>query len=143
MYRHVTTLLFGFLWLLPASADELVYEPINPAFGGLPDNGIWLLDKAQAQNDFERDSAARAFEEQSALDRFNDLLERAILSRLASEVTGNLFTEEGALQPGTSIETADFIIEIVDLGDGTLEIVTTDKLTGDSTSFVLASTLNL
>jgi curli production assembly/transport component CsgF len=31
------------------SASQLVYKPINPAFGGDPQNGNWLLSQASAQ----------------------------------------------------------------------------------------------
>ena len=31
-------------------ATELVYEPINPSFGGNPLNGSFLLSKANSQN---------------------------------------------------------------------------------------------
>ena len=47
------------LWLLGlgscglVQATELVYTPINPSFGGNPLNGTWLLNNAQAQNDFD------------------------------------------------------------------------------------------
>ena len=36
-----------------AQATELVYTPVNPAFGGNPLNGTWLLNNAQAQNDYD------------------------------------------------------------------------------------------
>ena len=34
-------------------ATELVYTPVNPSFGGNPLNGTWLLNNAQAQNDYD------------------------------------------------------------------------------------------
>ena len=34
-----------------AAASQLVYKPIDPAFGGDPLNGSWLLGQAQAQTD--------------------------------------------------------------------------------------------
>jgi curli production assembly/transport component CsgF len=34
----------------PAQASSLVYSPINPSFGGNPNNGIVLLNEANAQN---------------------------------------------------------------------------------------------
>ena len=36
-----------------ASASELVYQPINPAFGGNPFNGPFLLETATLQNGHE------------------------------------------------------------------------------------------
>lgn len=31
------------------SASQLVYKPVNPSFGGDPQNGNWLLSQASAQ----------------------------------------------------------------------------------------------
>ena len=36
-----------------ASASELVYQPINPAFGGNPFNGPFLIETATLQNGHE------------------------------------------------------------------------------------------
>ena len=38
-----------------APASELVYEPINPSFGGNPFNAQWLLDSAMTQNKFQEE----------------------------------------------------------------------------------------
>lgn len=43
-----------------ASATELVHTPVNPAFGGNPLNGTWLLNNAQAQNDHDDPSSGRS-----------------------------------------------------------------------------------
>jgi len=125
----------------PAVAAELVYEPVNPNFGGSPLNGSFLLNEAQAQNDFTDPNAPSSLRtETTALDRFNDSLERLVLSRITSSLSGSLFGPDGELVPGV-LETQDFSILIVDLGDGTLRITTTDKNTGDSTSFDISSEL--
>ena len=71
-------------------------------------------------------------------DRFNDLLQRSILSRIASSMSSSLFDTNGELVPGT-LETSDFIIDIIDLGDGVLEITTTDKNTGATSSFQISN----
>lgn len=70
----------------------------------------------------------------------NEQLERSILSRLTSTISGSIIGDGGDLQPGT-VETTDFIIDVVDLGDGRLRIMTTDKSTGDSTSFEIDTLL--
>ena len=38
-----------------AAASDLVYQPINPAFGGSPANAGWLMDSAGAQNQHRPD----------------------------------------------------------------------------------------
>lgn len=45
-----TALLAG----VEAQASSLVYQPINPSFGGSPLNGAWLQAEAAAQNDAQR-----------------------------------------------------------------------------------------
>ncbi len=118
------------------AANELVYTPINPSFGGNPLNGNVLLNEAQAQDD-NRDPAA-SNGQQSALQSFNDMLQRAILSRVASSVTSSLIGANGQLMPGR-VETSDFVINVVDIGGGQLQITTTDKATGQTTQFQVSA----
>lgn len=118
-------------------ATEIIYYPVNPSFGGSPLNGAVLLNSAQAQNkhkDPEADIGGTGFGQQSALQSFNDSLERAILSRLSAAASAQITGTDGSLRPG-SVQTGNFVIDIVDLGTGSLQITTTDKLLGTSTSF--------
>lgn len=122
---------------LASHATELVYYPVNPSFGGSPLNGPVLLNSAQAQNkhrDPEADIGGAGFNSQSPLQAFNDSLERAILSRLAASASSQITGTDGGLRPGT-VQTGNFVIDIVDLGTGALQITTTDKVLGTSTSF--------
>lgn len=118
---------------LASQATEIVYYPINPAFGGSPLNGNWMLGIAQAQNKHQ-DPEADALRNTSPLQNFNDALERAILGQLASAATQQISGPNGQLRPGT-VQTGNYIIDIVDLGGGLLRITTTDKVLGTSTSF--------
>ena len=115
------------------SASPFVYTPTNPSFGGNPMNGNALLDNASAQNDYSEEE-----EEESLLESFNDRLQRSLLNRLTSTIAGQLIDEEGNLVPGRT-ETSDFIIDVVDGGDGTTTITTTDRFTGDATTFTVSS----
>jgi curli production assembly/transport component CsgF len=116
-------------------ATELVHVPMNPVFGGNPLNGPVLLNNAQAENKkTDPAAAAAAATKTSALQDFNDTLQRSILGRLASAATSNIVGTNGQLVPGT-VETGDFRISIVDVGGGLLKITTTDKTTGASTQF--------
>lgn len=116
-----------------ASATELVYTPVNPHFGGSPLNGSVLLNAAQAQNK-TKDPDSALNKPDSALQQFNESLQRSVLGRLAAAATSNILGPNGQLIPGT-VETGDFLITISDTGNGTLRVVTTDKLSGASTSF--------
>ena len=122
-------------------ADQLVYTPVNPAFGGNPLNGSFLLNEAQLQNSHTNPNAAgvSGAQQLSPLQQFNRTLEQIILSRIASAVSGSIIDSSGNLKPGT-VQTADFIISIVDLGNGTLRITTTDKSSGQTSSFDVSST---
>lgn len=135
MTRRLLPLL-SLLALLAATAraGELVYQPTHPAFGGSPLNASGLLNEANAQNTFKDPASTSSRKQKSPLEQFNEKLQQAVLNRIANAVSAELFDASGNLQPGT-IETADFTITIVDPGDGTLQITTTDKKTGASTTF--------
>jgi curli production assembly/transport component CsgF len=72
------------------SAD-LVYQPINPAFGGRALNGQYLLNNAQAQNDFEDPDRRR--QEDDPSDQFIRALESRLLNGLANQVAEAIFGE--------------------------------------------------
>lgn len=122
-----------------AFAGPIVYQPVNPSFGGNPLNGPNLLNQANAQNKLTDPNASSLFGRagQSQLDLFNQRLQALILDRIASSLSDSLFDSSGNLQPGT-VETSTFLINIVDQGNGTLLITTTDKTTGASTSFQIS-----
>lgn len=137
--RRLPPLLLG-LALLPAAATELNYLPVNPNFGGSPLNASGLLNAAQAQNKHKEknDSEKDGNKEKTALEQFNETLQRSILNRVASAVSSSVVGAGGALQPGT-VETTDFTITITDLGGGALNVTTLDKATGQSTNFQIGS----
>lgn len=116
-------------------ASPLVYTPVNPSFGGDPLNGNWLLNSAQITNKHkDPDDDRFGFEDRPPFEDFNDQLERAVLSRLASAASSQFIDANGRFVPG-SFETGNFVVDIMDLGGGALSITTRDKLTGASTTF--------
>lgn len=132
--RHALVLIALGIITSRCIATDVVYVPINPAFGGNPVNGSILLNAASATNKHPAPvSAVNGALAQTPLQQFNSQLERSILSQLAA-ATGSKISAGGKLVPG-SVETANFIITISDLGGGLLQITTTDKTTGLSTSF--------
>jgi curli production assembly/transport component CsgF len=80
-----------------ASAQEMVYRPVNPSFGGNPFNSDHLLGIATAQRP-ERDSAAGR--QLSETERFAQQIQSRILSSLSSSLVEAI---TGA-DPGTSGE---------------------------------------
>jgi curli production assembly/transport component CsgF len=115
-----------------ALATELVYVPVNPSFGGSPLNGSVLLSAAQAQSKYKEPESALA--QKTGLQDFNELLERSILSQLASAATSSVLGTNGRLTPGT-VQTGNFRINIIDQGGGALRVTTTDIVTGQTTAF--------
>lgn len=119
-----------------ALATELVYTPINPSFGGSPLYGSVLLGTASATNKHkDPEASALGSASQDPLSQFNESLERAVLSQLASSATSRILNN-GQLVPG-NIETGNFRINVIDTGGGALMVTTTDKVTGASSSFVV------
>jgi curli production assembly/transport component CsgF len=120
---------------LDAKATDLVYVPVNPAFGGSPLNGPGLLATAQATNKHKDPFSARdSLLDKTPLEQFADMLERSMLGQLSAAAMSGVIGSNGKLQPG-SVETGNFRITIVDTGGGVLTITTTDKTTGASTTF--------
>jgi len=112
-----------------AAATELVYEPINPNFGGNPLNGSYLLSNAQAQDRHkDPDAPEDLYQQPSALDRFTDSLETRLLNQLLTDV-GNGNSGE--------LVTDDFIVQILDT-DGVLSILVTDRATGDKSEITVS-----
>ena len=114
-----------------ASATEMVYAPVNPSFGGNPNNAPGLLAVAQAQNGYRAPT-------KSAVETFNNNLQSAILSRLQSESLTLMFGKSSTLAPG-SYDTANYTITVTDAGNGTLTIQTTDKSSGASATFTVSA----
>ena len=96
------------------SAQELVYAPVNPSFGGNSFNSSHLLAIANAQNDFERPTSDAAGS--SDLDRFVRSLQSRLLSSLSNEVANAIFGEDA--QDSGRIEFGDQTVEFVRTLDG-------------------------
>ncbi|MDR5817085.1 MULTISPECIES: curli assembly protein CsgF [unclassified Caballeronia] len=124
--------------LAAAHATQLVYEPVNPNFGGSPLNGTNLLNEANAQNKYKDPSLSDLGSSQSTLDQFNNQLQQAILSRVASSISSSIVGADGTLHPGT-INTGNFSIAITQVTGGNLQVTTTDKTSGASTTFVVGN----
>ena len=134
-YFSIRNLAFSVLALtsvMGASATELVYVPVNPSFGGNPNNAPGLMAIANAQNSFKAPV-------NSPLENFNRSLQQAILNRLSSQSLATIFGKSSTLVPG-SYDTSAYTITITDGGNGTLTIATTDKKTGATVTFEVSST---
>lgn len=141
IHRRITGLVIFLLFLLAAStimANELVYVPVNPSFGGNPNNGNWLSTNASAQN-LTTDPQQPAAKNQ--LEQFKEQLQRAVLGRVASSVSGALFDEVNRTWIEGTQTFGDFQISVTPFGTNQVEVVITDTVTGSTTSFTVDSQL--
>lgn len=87
-----------------AAAGNLIYQPVNPAFGGSPLNGAWLQSEASAQNipQARQQRETQLFSTNSSLSRFSDLspsqifaqqLQSQLYSSFAKQITRAIFGE--------------------------------------------------
>ncbi|MBS9524354.1 curli assembly protein CsgF [Litoribacter ruber] len=126
----VFVLAFPF-WIGMSDAQQLVYRPINPAFGGETFNYQWMLSSAQAQDTFTDPSADAFGYGRDPMEDFAESLNRQILSNLAREIVTRQFGEEG-LQEG-SYQLGDYLIDIGG-GGGGLNVSIRDSRTGATTT---------
>ena len=119
-------------------ATELVYTPVNPSFGGSPSNGTWLAANAAAQNLTKDPNAPEA---KNQLEQFKEQLERAVLGRISSSVSGALFDETSRTWIEGTQTFGDFEISVVPVGSDQVTVTITDTVTGGTTSFTVDSQL--
>lgn len=127
----------GVLYLSPGAASELVYQPLNPSFGGSPGYGQVLLESALATRKHKApDIGSDRFgiEERTPGEQLNDAIERNVLTRLSMAASSSIMDAQGNFIPGV-LETQNYTISIEDMGGNILRIVTTDKSTGNITEF--------
>ena len=138
MIKILLTSLFlsFFITLSHINAQQLVYTPINPSFGGSPLNGSWMLGQAQAQNGFTAGSGSSGYSPYSndPLADFTSSLNRQILSQLSRNLISSMFGENG-LEAGR-YEIGDYIIDITPGSDG-ITILINDLINGGETTIIV------
>jgi len=118
------------------NGQDLVYKPVNPAFGGETFNYQWMLSSAQAQNLIEEpeDDDVFSFNQNTTLDDFAETLNRQILSQISRELTASQFGE-GGLEEG-SYTIGDFQIDVNNTTEG-LSITIFDTALGEQTQVII------
>lgn len=114
-------------------AQDMVYRPKNPAFGGETFNYQWLLSSAQAQNLIE-DPEQAVRNQTNTLDDFAENLNRQLLSQLSRQLVTTQFGEQG-LEEGT-YTFGDFQIDVTTGIDG-LIITVFDSSIGEQTQVII------
>jgi len=121
-------------------AQNLVYKPKNPAFGGDTFNYQWMLSSAESQNLLKDPDGEKGYEQQSELERFRDNLNSQLLSYLSRELFDNQF---GTGTSGTGFGTHNGVYTFgslsVELYESNLGLVVNilDILTGEETQVII------
>lgn len=127
-------LLFVFIGVATAQAQQLVYSPKNPAFGGNPMNYTWMLSSANSQNQFEASRSSSGFQRDPLAD-FESSLQRQVLSQLTRDIINNQFGEGGVAEE-SNFEFGEFSISVSPGIDG-VQITIQNILTGDETNITI------
>lgn len=115
-------------------AQQFVYKPLNPAFGGDTFNYQWMLSSASTQNQFDNNLRTGLGRNSNSLDSFTDNLNRQILNELSRKLFGDKFGD-GDLQPGTYVF-GSMYLEITQTSQGLLiSILNTD--TGEQSEILI------
>jgi len=112
-----------------AQADRLVYQPINPAFGGNAFNYDYLIGTAGIQNQFVEER-----EELTPEQEFAERLESRLLSQLSIEITQAIFGEDAI--DDTAFAVGDINVVITTDGDNAI-ITITDIVTGGVSEIIV------
>lgn len=129
-YLLIIVLLGGF----NLQAQDLVYTPKNPAFGGNPYNSQWLLASAQAQNSFKDPESKSGREQQTELERFTQSLNSQLLGQVTRSMFTSQFGQDG-LSPGT-YSFGSLAVDIYPSNEG-LVINILDTNTGEQTQIII------
>lgn len=121
-----------------AQAQDMVYQPKNPAFGGgNPFNYSWLQASATAQNSIpepvQPSSAA-----QDPLTQFAANLNQQVLSQLTNRLIASQFGT-GAIRPG-SYNVGGYQVQVTPGASGVV-VTVTDTGTGNQTTITIPNGL--
>jgi len=118
------------------SAQQLIYQPKNPAFGGNPNNTAHLVNTANAQNKtVDPDAVDRfGFSNRTDLESFTETLNSQILSQLSRSLVDLQFGE-GEIEDG-SYAAGNFQIDIANTLDGVV-VTILDTNGGEQTQLII------
>jgi curli production assembly/transport component CsgF len=116
------------------SAQDFIYKPVNPFFGGDVFNYQQLLSSANAQNTIEEESASFDRFERDPLSDFEESLNRQILNNLSRALVESQFGE-GGLQEGTYL-LGNYRIDVTE-GDDGIRVEILDESTGNQTTVLI------
>jgi curli production assembly/transport component CsgF len=94
-----------------ANGQDFVYQPTNPAFGGIPSNFQVLLQSAQQQNPFQDDQRFGSFRD-DPLQNFQQRLERQVLDQLSREIIQQRFGDQVDLTQEGRFTLQNFTVDV-------------------------------
>jgi curli production assembly/transport component CsgF len=115
-------------------AQDFVYRPKNPAFGGDTFNYNWLLSSAQSQDLTVDTRPSRSSSQGTSAEDFAASLNRLLLSQLSRQLITTQFGEDG-LQDGV-YTLGDFQVDVASTLEG-LTITIFDQVKGEQTQIVI------
>lgn len=133
-------ILFIFFLSLTIQAQDLVYKPRNPAFGGDTFNYQWLLNSADSQNLFKDPAPVNNYQQKSELQRFTENLNGQLLNQLSRSLFQDQFgtgvgTGTGSMSEGTYVF-GSLSVDIYNSSDG-LVVDILDITTGEQTQVII------
>ena len=135
MNKTLITVLFLLAFFqIVTSAQDFVYQPVNPAFGGNPYNYSWLLSSAGAQNDYREDADPFGFLNEDPLSGFQDDLNAQVLNEISRQLYFNQFGENGLTEG--FYEFGSYEIDVSTTSEG-MQIRIIDIMTGSETTVVV------
>ncbi len=119
---------------LTLSAQQLVYQPVNPAFGGDSFNYSWMISSAQTQDLLKDPNASTTSSLSSSFESFQRSLNSQLLSQLSRNLISDQFGENGLSDGSYSI--GGLNVEVLSDLDGiTISILDTE--TGEQTQVAI------
>ncbi len=110
-------------------AEEMKYTPVNPAFGGNPFNGQYLLSNATSQRQYDAPQKKR-----NPAEEFSNNVQSAIMSKISREIADAMLGEDARESGSFSVgnTTVDFQREgenvVVNISDGSSGGTTTIEM---------------
>jgi curli production assembly/transport component CsgF len=116
-----------------AEAQDLVYQPTNPAFGGSPANFQFLLQSAQQQNPFDEQADDFGAFRENPLQNFEQRLQRQIFDQLSREIVQQRFGDQVDLTQEGEFDLQNFLVD-VNPGPRGIRIRIFNKNTGEEST---------
>lgn len=102
MKNIVRLAMLSFLFAPLANAQQVIYTPVNPAFGGNPYNYNYLQGSADAQNQFKNKTQAQSKYDynQQFIQQLETMLYSSLAQKVSSTITNCTSTCSGQISLG-------------------------------------------